>query len=41
MRVRHFSYKTERAYSRYVRDYILFYDWKHPKDLGAGESSAF
>jgi integron integrase len=34
MRVRHLSYKTERAYTGYIRDYILFHDKKHPKDLG-------
>lgn len=37
MRVRHLSYKTERAYVGYIRGYILFHGKKHPKDLGVDE----
>lgn len=37
MRVRHLSHKTERAYVGYIREYILFHNKKHPKDLGVDE----
>lgn len=37
MRLKHLSYKTERAYIAYIREYILFHGKKHPKDMGANE----
>ena len=37
IRVKHLSYKTERAYIGYIRDYILFHNKKHPKDMGVSE----
>ena len=41
MRVRHMSYKTERVYVSYIREFILFHGKKHPKDLGADEIGEF
>lgn len=37
MRLRHLSHKTERAYVSYIREYILFHDKKHPKEMGVNE----
>ncbi|MDQ3799141.1 MAG: integron integrase [Acidobacteriota bacterium] len=37
MRLRHLSYKTERAYISYIREYILFHDKKHPAEMGVNE----
>ncbi len=37
MRVRHLSHKTERAYVGYIREYILFHNKRHPKDMGVAE----
>lgn len=37
MRLKHLSYKTERAYVGYIRKYILFHNKKHPKEMGVDE----
>ncbi|MGB7070271.1 MAG: integron integrase [Pyrinomonadaceae bacterium] len=37
MRLKHLSYKTERAYVGYIRKYILFHNKKHPKEMGVNE----
>ncbi len=37
MRMRHLSHKTERAYVAYIRDFILFHDKRHPKEMGVSE----
>ncbi len=37
MRMKHLSYKTERAYISYIREFILFHDKKHPKEMGVDE----
>ncbi|MFW5440513.1 MAG: site-specific integrase, partial [Methylophilaceae bacterium] len=34
IRFKHYSLSTERVYSQWVRQYILFHDKQHPKDLG-------
>jgi integron integrase len=41
VRVRHYSIRTEEAYIRWIRQYILFCHKRHPSELGAGEVSAF
>jgi integron integrase len=41
IRVRHMSLKTEKAYVHWVRRFIFFHGRRHPKDLGAGEITAF
>ena len=41
VRTRHYSIRTEEAYLRWVREYILFCGKRHPADLGAREVSAF
>ena len=34
IRLKHMSYKTERAYVAYIREYILFHRKTHPRELG-------
>ncbi|NKI35766.1 integron integrase [Wenzhouxiangella sp. XN79A] len=41
IRVRHYSRKTEQAYLRWVRRFILFHGKRHPKTMGAEEVTAF
>jgi integron integrase len=36
-RLKHFSLKTEKSYSYYIRDYIYFHNIRHPKDMGVDE----
>ena len=35
--LRHMSYKSERAYVAYIRDYILFHNTRHPSEIGVEE----
>ncbi|MGH9946215.1 MAG: integron integrase [Pyrinomonadaceae bacterium] len=37
MRMRHMSYKTERSYIAYMREYILFHNKRHPNEMGVDE----
>ena len=41
VRTRHYSIRTEEAYLRWVREYILFCGKRHPAELGAADVSAF
>jgi hypothetical protein len=45
IRVRHFSYETEQTYVYWIEDYIRFVrtpqGWRHPKDLGTVEVTAY
>jgi integron integrase len=41
LRTKHYSRKTETAYSNWIRRFILFNDKRHPKDMGAEEIKAF
>ena len=41
VRTRHYSLRTEEAYLRWAREYILFFDKRHPAELGAKEVGAF
>ncbi|MDQ3816058.1 MAG: integron integrase [Acidobacteriota bacterium] len=41
VRTRHYSIRTEEAYIRWVRQYILFCGMRHPSELGAQDVSAF
>lgn len=41
LRVKHYSLRTEKSYVDWIKRYILFYDKKHPKDMGASEVEAF
>jgi integron integrase len=41
IRTRHYSIRTEEAYIRWIRQYILFFDKRHPATLGPQAISTF
>ena len=41
IRLKHYSLKTEKSYVHYVRNFILFHNKRHPKDMGADEIRAY
>jgi integron integrase len=41
IRLRHYSYQTEKTYIGWIKRYILFHDKKHPKDMGKIEIEEF
>jgi hypothetical protein len=40
LRLRHYSIRTEQAYVHWVKRYILFYDKRHPAEMGKVEVGA-
>jgi hypothetical protein len=41
IRKRHYSVRTEQAYTDWIRQFILFHKKQHPKDMGKKEISQF
>jgi len=41
IRLKHYSIRTEYAYTDWVRRFVLFQGKRHPRDLGATEVEAF
>jgi integron integrase len=41
IRLRHYSYRTEKAYVDWIRRFILFHGKRHPRDMGGPEVAAF
>lgn len=41
LRVKHYSYKTEKTYVQWIRRYILFHHKRHPREMGQEEINAF
>ena len=41
LRLRHLSRSTEEAYLSWIKRYIRFHNFRHPKDMGAPEIEAF
>ncbi len=41
LRVRHYSFETEKIYVYWIRKYIYFHNIRHPKEMGAAEVEAF
>ncbi len=41
MRVRHYSYQTEKTYLHWIRQYIYFHGIKHPAEMSGAEIEAF
>jgi integron integrase len=41
IRLKHYSIRTEYAYTDWVRRFVLFHGKRHPRDLGAAEVEAF
>ncbi|HQJ45559.1 MAG TPA: integron integrase [Ignavibacteriaceae bacterium] len=41
LRSKHYSRKTETAYTNWIKRFVLFHNKRHPKDMGAEEIKAF
>ena len=41
VRLKNYSYRTEKSYVRWVKRYILFHQKRHPQDMGKDEIKAF
>jgi integron integrase len=41
LRIKHYSLRTENTYISWVRQYILFHNKRHPRDMGAEEINTF
>ena len=41
LRVRHYSYQTEKTYVHWIRQFIFFHKVTHPAEVGAAEVEAF
>jgi len=41
IRLKHFSYSTEKTYVHWAKRYILFHNKRHPAEMGATEIEAF
>lgn len=41
MRLRHYSYQTEKTYIYRIRRYIFFHNVTHPKNMGKKKGEAF
>jgi len=41
IRLKHYSYRTEQAYTDWIKRYILFHQKRHPQEMGAAEIQAF
>ncbi|QFZ91772.2 site-specific integrase [Synechococcus elongatus] len=41
IRLKHFSLKTEKSYLYYIRDFILFHNKRHPREMGSDEIRAY
>ncbi len=41
IRLKHYSIRTEQAYVDWIKRFILYFDKRHPKDLGAPEVEQF
>lgn len=41
LRVKHYSYRTERGYVRWITSFIRFHKMKHPKEMGKDEVAAY
>jgi integrase len=41
IRLKHYSIRTEQAYTEWIKRYILFFGKRHPRDMGAREVEQF
>ena len=41
IRFKHYSIKTEKSYSSWIKQYILFHSKRHPLEMGKGEIEQF
>ena len=41
IRYKHYSYRTEKAYTQWIKCFIVFHGKRHPRDMGAKEVEEF
>ena len=41
LRLKHYSYRTEKTYVQWIRRYILFHNKRHPSEMAVPEIEAF
>ncbi|MBI5824741.1 MAG: integron integrase [Chloroflexi bacterium] len=41
IRLKQYSYRTEKTYTHWVREYILFHNKRHPREMGVAEINQF
>ncbi len=41
IRLKHYSYKTEKSYVNWIKRYILFHKKRHPREVGGKEIEEF
>ncbi|PZV08953.1 MAG: hypothetical protein DCF32_03450 [Leptolyngbya sp.] len=41
LRVRHYSYETEKSYIHWIKRFIAFHQMRPPREMGAAEVEAF
>ncbi|WP_370538876.1 phage integrase N-terminal SAM-like domain-containing protein [Synechococcus elongatus] len=41
IRLKHFSLKTKKSYLYYIRDFILFYNKRHLREMGSDKIRAY
>ena len=41
LRFKHYSYETEKAYVKWVREFVIFHHMRHPLEMGKEEISAY
>ena len=41
IRLKHYSYKTEKSYVHWIKRYILFHNKRHPKEMAGKEIEEF
>lgn len=41
IRLKHYSYKTEKSYINWIKRYILFHNKRHPRELGEKKGKNF
>lgn len=41
IRLRNYSYRTEKSYVHWIKRYIFFHDKRHPAEMGRAEVEAF
>jgi len=41
LRTKHYSYRTEKSYISWIKQFVLFHGKRHPKDMGEKEISEF
>jgi hypothetical protein len=41
LRLKHYSYETEKTYVQWIKRFILFHKKRHPEEMGKEEVEAF